>query len=147
MLRKLHTNPSNFWGRPKKNLEGFVWSFVDKGNVFFLWRHTLVLYWWEYSRTSMCDYLPRRKPPPPISDHQSKTPKFSQSKPYSWNLSQTATSCERPQPFLRLTVLEIEIAFNTALLSDWPPDTIFWSLFKRYRKSYTTPDSDQEKNF
>ena len=63
--------------------------------------------WWEYSRTSMCDHLPRRKPPPPISDHQSKTPKFSQSKPYSWNLSQTATSCERPQPFLRLKVLEI----------------------------------------
>ena len=27
-----------------------------------------------------------RKRPPPISDRQSKTPKFSQSKPYSWNL-------------------------------------------------------------
>ena len=50
---------------------------------------TIPLYsnWWEYSRTSMCDHLSRRKPPPPISDHQSKTPKFSHSKPYSWNLS------------------------------------------------------------
>ena len=28
-----------------------------------------------------------RKRPPPITDRQSKTPKFSQSKPYSWNLS------------------------------------------------------------
>ena len=26
------------------------------------------------------------KPPPPISDRQSKTPKLSQSKPHSWNL-------------------------------------------------------------
>ena len=25
--------------------------------------------------------------PPPISDHLSKTPKYSKSKPYSWNLS------------------------------------------------------------
>ena len=30
MLRKCHTNPSNvFGGRPKKKLEGFVWSFLS----------------------------------------------------------------------------------------------------------------------
>ena len=30
MLRKLHTNPSKlFLGRPKNNLEGFVWSFLS----------------------------------------------------------------------------------------------------------------------
>ena len=30
MLTKLHTNPSKFfWGRPQKNLEGFVWSFLS----------------------------------------------------------------------------------------------------------------------
>ena len=29
-VKKLHTNPSNFfWGRPKKYLEGFVLSFVS----------------------------------------------------------------------------------------------------------------------
>ena len=30
MLTKLHTNPSKFfWGRPKKKLEGFEWSFLS----------------------------------------------------------------------------------------------------------------------
>ena len=30
MLRKLDTNPSKFFlGRPKKKLEGFVWSFAE----------------------------------------------------------------------------------------------------------------------
>ena len=28
VLRKLHTNPSFFFGRPKKKLEGFVWSIL-----------------------------------------------------------------------------------------------------------------------
>ena len=99
---------------------------------------TIPLYsnWWEYTRTSMWDHFSRRKSPPPIGNHQSKTPKFSQSKPYSWNLSKKTTSCERPQPFLRMMVLEIYIAFNPALLSDWPSDTIFWSLCSRYHKSY-----------
>ena len=35
MLTKLHTNPSKFFlGRPKKKLEGFVWSFLKR----FTWR-------------------------------------------------------------------------------------------------------------
>ena len=37
---------------------------------------------------------------PPLTDHVSKLPKFSQPEPYNWNLSKTTTSYKRPrQPF------------------------------------------------
>ena len=39
-----------------------------------------------------------RKRQPPISDHLSTAPNFSQSKPYSWNLSYTTNSCKRSCP-------------------------------------------------
>ena len=39
-----------------------------------------------------------RTRPPLINDRQSKAPKFSQSKPYSWNPSKKNTSFKRPRP-------------------------------------------------
>ena len=59
-------------------------------------------------KTSSC------RQPPPISHHLFKTPKFSRSKPYSWNLSQMTTFCNWPQPLLGLTLFNCfpNIVFN-----------------------------------
>ena len=52
--------------------------------------------------------------PPLVSDHLSTTRNFSQSKPYTWNLSYAATSCKRSRP-----------AFLGCRFNDFPLHAVF----------------------
>ena len=80
--------------------------------------------------------------PPPISQCQSKTPKFSQSKPYSWkSFNKLPPSVSNPDHFLGLTVND----FPLLITSCKQPLDAFSDLYVRcvHYTTYTKNFSDK----
>ena len=70
-----------------------------------------------------------RKQPPPISDQPSKTLNFSQSSPYHWNLSLTATSCKRAGPLFGAGSFIIFYCFSPFLTDRFTHGGLMFCLF------------------
>ena len=76
-----------------------------------------IFYTVGYSAQPLCATTSHKRPPP-ITNHLSKTPEFSQSKPYSWNRSKRPPPVSDRDHVLGLTVNDFPLFLTFVLVSD-----------------------------